>query len=130
MEYEPIYIAHSSDVITDVMNEFRDFMHSDECCSTSLAKSVNILDYFTYASHLDEAQQDRLNSLMLESEMRIQLMSAAETCVLDHDKAVKHALFSLTSTHKVLKDLCKKMSNPDMTYDELIQWIENRKKMR
>lgn len=129
MEYEPIYIAHSSETITEIMNEFRDFMHSDECCSTSLAKSVNILDYFTYASDLDEAQQDRLDSLMLESDMRINLMSMAEASTIDHRKAVDHALLSLTSTHKILKNLCRKMSNPDLTYNEIIQWIEKRKKI-
>ncbi|MBF4249522.1 hypothetical protein EA007_00555 [Vibrio anguillarum] len=56
---ESIYVPHSSEVVNEVMSEFRDFMHDSECTSLALQKSLELLNFFTYRSDLDDNQKDR-----------------------------------------------------------------------
>lgn len=127
MQDDPIYIPHSSEFITEVMNEFRDFMHDPECTALSLTKSVEILNYYTYASQLDEHQTGRLEGLLMEAEMRIQLMANMESSVLSEKEAFKKALMALDSLGKQLKTLYRRSMNTSPTFEELIEWVEKRK---
>ncbi|EPO3025736.1 hypothetical protein ACT7UA_003152 [Vibrio cholerae] len=127
---ESIYVPHSSEVVNEVMSEFRDFMHDSECTSLALQKSLELLNFFTYRSDLDDNQKDRLDALCIEAEMRIQLMSNQEQEVISERESAKKALLALKSIDNSFKYLYRQVMNVSPTYDELIEWIEKQKKIQ
>jgi hypothetical protein len=130
MSEDPIYVPHSNEVVNEVMNEFRDFMHDPECTSSALSKSLELLNYYTFRSSLDEHQKGRLDGLLIEAEMRIQLMANMEHEAVCEREATKKALLAMKSLDMNLKALYRKVMNVSPTYDELIGWIEKQKQIR
>lgn len=123
-----IYIEHPVNTVIEVMQEFREFMHSPECTSTSLSTSILLLDFYTYYNTLDEYQTGILDGLFMEAEMRIDLMVAVE-----EPKASKEARMTITTLlnrlYSEIRYIHYLTTAYTPTYDELIEYI-NKKKLR
>ena len=106
-----IYKSWNSDVIDKALFDFADNMRGDNDYNTEdLSNGVLGLDFICFKSDLNDAQRNRYDSLLMESEMRIHCMNLKSENILD-EQYIGESIKLLDQFSKQVKNLQRRMKS-------------------
>ncbi len=117
-----IYVAYSSEVIDESLNTFRDSMQNGASVEQLLSGLAG-LDYICYASELSAWQQERLNSLRLEADIRIDLDKGRRGNV-SVDAVLKSLLYQINNLYSA------KIINNKSSLEHILDYLKHRKEVK